>query len=114
MTSGVENQILNLTSGVENLEIHYLSLSSPSNVDRVDVDSYEVTLVNSNVTVILSNNTVEYTIPSLYTIPLLYRGESRMDLEIVAVDRCKRKSVPSRVSGMYYSSIKASYIVLEN
>ena len=51
----VQEEIISVANGVE---IHYLSLGPPSNIDRVDLDFYKVTVVDSNTTVVLCRGRV--------------------------------------------------------
>lgn len=94
----VQEEIINVAKGVE---IHYLSLRPPSNIDRVDLDFYKVTVVASNTTYTLSNTTVEYALPSI----LYSNGNGTAELMIVSVDRCKQKSVASTITCMYMYTV---------
>ena len=62
-------------------------------------DFYEVTIVDADVTHMLSNYTVvnEYVL-----IPSLYFGmdHDSVDVQMVAVDRCNQQSVPRQFTGI--------------
>ena len=93
----VQEEIISVANGVE---IHYLSLGPPSNIDRVDLDFYKVTAVDLNTTYTLSNSTLEYALPSLYS-----SGKRTAELIIVAVDRCRQTSVANTITRTYAANV---------
>ena len=87
--------LLSEMTSLTDVDYLHFSLKPSSNIDRVDVDFYEVSVVNYNTTRRLSNNTVDY------ILPLKIRNDVMShDIEIVAVDRCKQRSNASRITGL--------------
>ena len=95
--SAPEAPILQLVT--DNTALSYFSLNqSTNNSNGVDIDSYKATIIGSNFneTYTLSNSTSNFMLPSLY------QYSENVTLEVVAIDRCGRESLPAvvAISGM--------------
>lgn len=74
--------------------IFFFSLSPPTNINEIDLESYEITVIDSNVTLLLTNETTEF----ILSLPLT--GVSA-EIAVVAVDRCKQRSLAASLIGTY-------------
>lgn len=77
-----------------NETVLFVSISPPNNIGEIDLQSYEIKEVSSNVTLKLTNETTQF----LFVLP---RIAGSTQIRAVAVDRCDQRGIASSLNGKH-------------